>query len=139
MKINNHIYNKILSKCSSISTEAGGIIGGNNGIVTIFYFDKGIERNIPGYYIPNVDLFNLHLSKWQKRNIDFYGIIHSHKNDYENLSSSDKNYIRAIMKAMPNEICFLYFPIVHNNVISSYKAIRNYDEIFISNEEIIQI
>jgi len=137
--INSCIYNKIIHKCSSVSVETGGIIGGNNDVVQKFCFDKGVEGITLGCYIPDVDLLVTNLFKWQKRGIEFMGIAHSHTNEYQNLSSNDRNYIREIMMAMPQEKNMLYFPIVYSKSIHSYKAVRDRDELYISNDDVILI
>ena len=139
MMISSCVYNEIIYKCSSIFAETGGIIGGNNNVINKFLFDKGVEIIIPGYYIPDVDLLNFNLYKWRKRGIKFYGIVHSHINEYQDLSSIDKNFIRKILITMPQDIEMLYFPIVSNKLIYSYKAIRNHDEICINDDDVILI
>jgi len=139
MIIENSIYEEIIYKCSSISIETGGVIGGNNGVINKFLFDKGIETTTPGCYVPDVDLLNFMVYKWYKRNIEFYGIVHNHVNEYQDLSFNDKNFIYEIMTVMPENIKILYFPIVYSKSIHSYKATRSHNEIYINDDNVIMI
>lgn len=138
MKIIKKTYQKIFDRFSNCLFEEGGIIGGVNNIITQFEFDIGIPNDNAGCYIPNVDKLNKCICEWQKQNINFYGIIHSHINNYGNLSNDDIKYIKRIMFSISENIQYLYFPVVlPKYTMNSFKAIRIKDEIRIVSDDII--
>lgn len=126
MKITKANYNKIIESCSTTLSETGGIIGGKNNIVTVFEFDKGTASSSRNYYYPNIERLNACIKYWQKEDIQFYGIVHSHlQEDEKELSNGDRQYINQIMLAMPKDIESLYFPLVlPNGEMVSFKALR---------------
>jgi len=137
MKMKREIYNKVLNSIPPIPHETGGILGGNNGVVTEFIFDMGLPGGDIGHYYPNTDKLNSALVEWQKFGIEFYGIVHSHFNFDNSLSLDDELYIRKIMMAMPDTIKMLYFPIVlPRKEILPFKAERIENEIDITLSDI---
>lgn len=138
MRIVKKAYKQIVDSFANCLFEEGGIIGGVNDIVTRFEFDIGIPGDNKGCYIPNVGKLNKCICEWQKQNINFYGIIHSHINHYGDLSNDDIKYIKRIMLSMPQNIQYLYFPVVlPKRTIKSFKAVRIGDEIRIVSDNII--
>lgn len=137
MKIIDKIYKQVIERCSSYQMETGGIIGGKNEIVCEFFFDIGHKGEGTGCYIPRVDFLNYCIADWQQKEIQFYGIFHSHYQHSE-LSCGDIRYINRIMSAMPTKIIRLYFPIVYplDSKIISFMAIRDGDTIKIANDVI---
>jgi len=127
MIINRAVYDLILCKISNNHGETGGIIGGQDDVVTEFEFDMGTDLSSRDHYYPATDKLNACIDRWQDNNIQFYGIVHSHLLDAPKLSLGDEKYIHAIMKVMPVCINYLYFPIVvvPSKRIVSYKAVRN--------------
>lgn len=139
MKINKTAYDLILNLVDPYDyKEKGGIIGGNNGITTEFVFDEG-ENDALGNYYPNVDKLNYLIDCWQNNGIEFYGIVHSHCSYEDFLSGEDKEYIKSIMRAMPDDVDRLYFPIVtKKRELTAYKASkRGGGAIVITNDIII--
>jgi len=137
MKIIEDIYYKIIDKCSCSLIEVGGIIGGKNNIITEFEFDKGIGGGSKQHYFPDIEKFNSCIKNWQKENIEFYGIVHSHFQDTKELSFGDTLYIQEIMLAMPEYIRYLYFPIIlPQKELVSFKVMRNEIEINIINDNV---
>lgn len=57
MKTSYKAYSNIVSHLSTIPFEAGGILGGYNGIITEFYFDDE-DNSGHDFYIPNVCSLN---------------------------------------------------------------------------------
>ena len=112
MTIKKNIYQEIMTHCSNKQTETGGIIGGENGVISEFIFDLGLDEKESGCYYPNTEVMNRYLSEWQQRGITFYGIVHSHLQEKEDLSSGDKEYISSIIQAMPHDTNRLYFPLI---------------------------
>ena len=112
-------------------------MGGRNGIITNFIFDTGLSNGDVGHYYPNVDKLNSCILDWQKHDIEFYGIVHSHLNHEKSLSLSDEVYIKEIMLAMPTDIKILYFPLVLPcKEIISYKVERKKNELKIIFDDI---
>ena len=125
MNIPESVYRILLTICSSKETEIGGILGGENNIIKHLYFDVNRKSSISNY-TPDTKLLNPIISDWQNQNIEFYGIFHSHPDISEHLSSADEEYIREIMVSIPDEIEYLYFPLVLPKCVKIivYKAIR---------------
>jgi len=126
VKIHNEILNEIIKQMPLVPPEAGGIIGGKEGIVCCWEYDKGyFEKGCS--YSPNVDFLNEVIAEWIDKDYDFMGILHVHFGGSKSLSNSDKKYIEKIMKAMPSSIEKLYFPIVvqPENQFISYVAYQN--------------
>ena len=89
-------------------------------------------------YIPNVEWLNDIIGKWQKQNILFAGIAHSHPATQKQLSSDDVRYINKILQYMPEYIEHLYFPVIIPHIeVLSYKAERLGGNIRISKDKII--
>ena len=117
--------------------EYGGILGGYDGVITEFIFDKGLCNENIGTYIPDVEFLNDCIEKWQAQNISFYGIIHNHLTGYADLSSEDIKCIETIMNAMPSNMECLYFPVISaKNVLNVFKATRTNKGICIVSENI---
>ena len=114
MYITKIAYTKIIRGVAHIPYETGGIIGESNGIVSYVELDVGMEQRGMSkcYYSPNTRKMNMCISVWQKRNINFCGIFHSHLGNNETLSEGDLRYIRTIMGVMPKQIKKLYFPLI---------------------------
>lgn len=110
MQILSDVYNSIINRCPPVPPENGGILGGADGIVSKYVSDKGLESNLYNEYIPNVDFLNSVICEWQNRQIQFYGIYHSHFQGGYDLSDADKQYITKIMENIPYRK--LFFPIV---------------------------
>ena len=137
MKITREIYNSILQKCSGFSVETGGIIGGKNNIISEFEFDMGTNSSTEWNYYPDVERLNSCIENWQNEDVEFYGIIHSHFQDTQQLSFGDGMYIQKIMLSMPAHINHLYFPIVlPQREIIAFRAIRLESEINIIKDDI---
>ncbi|MFR5797566.1 MAG: hypothetical protein ACLUFX_01820 [Oscillospiraceae bacterium] len=83
-----------------------------NGIVSEYYKDIGISTEKIDQYIPNVNDLNRIIEKWNKENILFCGIYHSHYLGDMRLSKGDMQYIKSILKALQSITDRLYFPLV---------------------------
>ena len=137
MDISKKIIDKIYQFFQSCKRECGGILGGRDGIITEFVFDKGLCNKNVGTYVPNVEFLNDCIEKWQAQNICFYGIIHNHLTEYAELSGEDVRCIETIMNAMPTSIEYLYFPVISSkNILNAFKAIRTDKGICIVSENI---
>ncbi len=140
MKIIKEINNIIHISFEHSQREHGGIIGGSDDIITAFEFDKGLCSENLGCYIPNVELLNCCIQKWQSKNIHFYGIIHNHLTEYTYLSNGDIEYIKKIMMFMPPNINDLYFPLMSSeHILNAFKATRTNEGIRIVSDNIIII
>lgn len=136
MKILSDVYDQII-QCPSVPPEKGGILGIKNGVICSCFFDNNMPQTNSAVYIPNVDFLNVKLREWEKKDIIFGGIFHSHPANQSELSADDIEYIKAIFQAMPTSIKTLYFPIVLPNVeLVSFKAIRQEDAIHILEDKV---
>lgn len=113
MIIDKETYNTINNSITGDPPETGGIIGSADGEI----IDKVIidVPELPAErmcsYAPNVDFLNKNIEIWQNEGIVFKGVFHTHFMGVKTLSCADKQYINAIMNAMPDEIKYLYFPV----------------------------
>lgn len=138
MKIHNETLNEVLNQMPIVPPEAGGIIGGKEGQVSLWEYDAGYLAKGCSY-CPNVNFLNDIIESWIDRGYDFMGILHVHFGGSKCLSSGDKKYIEKIMKAMPDSIEKLYFPIVvqPNKQLFSYMAYQDFmGEIVIEADEV---
>lgn len=135
MKILISVYHQILKFSAKKPSEIGGIIGGKNNIIEYVYFD--INTSIHSY-APNTNRLNDIISVWRKQSIEFFGIFHSHLDTSERLSNADEKYIKEIMYAMPEEIHFLYFPLILPKCkkMIVFKAIRKNNMIDIIKDDV---
>ena len=109
-------------------TEEGGLLGSSTGkVIDCFFPDYQASIKTKNSYTPNIFYLNQQLQEWEKNEITFCGIIHSHLTNTPKLSDADIRYIEKIMKAMPNSIKQLYFPLIvqPKTQFISYKAVRN--------------
>lgn len=133
MYITKEVYAKIIGGIVDATYETGGILGEVAGIVCHVELDMGLGQ--PGmnkcYYSPDTQKLNKCISMWQKHNINFCGIFHSHLGNNETLSEGDLRYIRKIMLAMPEQIKKLYFPLIvlPQNKMKLFAAVRYEQEI----------
>lgn len=126
MKIADNILREILNQMPLTPPEAGGIIGGTEGAVRIWRYDGGYPEK-GCVYRPNVEYLNDVIAEWMDSGLSFMGIIHVHFGGSRGLSDSDIRYIEKIMRAMPDSIEKLYFPLVvqPQRQWVSYVAYRN--------------
>lgn len=106
--IEENTYNNIMDTVGAVSPETGGIVGGNDGVITNFYYDIN-ARNEEYTYTPSLDV-NKVIREWSQYGIEFMGIIHSHPVDRQSLSSADIRYAHQIMQL--NGLKSIYFPLV---------------------------
>ena len=135
MKIKETVFKEIMESPVP-PPEVGGIIGGRDDIITCYFADKGSKENCYDSYYPSTDLLNEQIAEWQSRDIDFYGIYHTHFAGDDGLSCSDRRYIVNIMQAMPPQVTWLYFPIVFRDGMLVYRALREKNTVKILPEEI---
>ncbi len=136
MKIKREVFNYIIFSCEESPVESGGIIGGTENIITKAILDKGKEEY--GKYTPNTEFINAKINSWNKNNIAFYGMYHSHFPIQKSLSDSDIEYIESIMVSLFGVYNTLYFPIVipHKEIIM-YRVTFDGEEIKHSIDELI--
>lgn len=138
MDITKEVYAKMIRGVAGAAYETGGILGENAGVVCHIELDMGLGQ--PGlnkcYYSPDTKKLNTCISVWQKHNINFCGIFHSHLGNNETLSEGDLRYIRRIMFAMPEQIEKLYFPLIvlPQNKMKLFTAVRQGREIKIAGD-----
>lgn len=140
VKVKKSAFYKININIPDIPSEIGGIMGShNNDLIDEIVIDKPDQANarMCSYY-PNVDFFNQVIEGWQKNNICFMGIFHTHFFGVTSLSSGDKKYIDAIMKSMPSYIECLYFPIfvLPNRELVCYKAQKRNGTVDVCKEDV---
>lgn len=145
MKIRQQLYNQIISTPRNMPPETGGMLGGHNGIVSAICFDEGMQSEKMCSYIPDTKKLNTVIKEWQQTNILFMGFYHTHFYDVGTLSDGDKSYIERILRNMPAEIEYLYFPLVIMpmrkmicyiaKLITGKLAIEKDDLIIVSNGE----
>jgi proteasome lid subunit RPN8/RPN11 len=122
MKITANVLKDIMSSFPPAPPERGGIIGGKNGIVSVFCYDNAGPSE-QAVYIPDTVYLNSVIKEWYRSGISFFGMIHSHLRNEPSLSTGDIQYIEAIMSGMkPGEK--LYFPIVLPDCVIPYIAIK---------------
>lgn len=73
------------------------------------------------------EFFNCCIEGWANKGIAFSGIIHTHFAGIKTLSQGDLLYIEKIMKAIPEGVNKIYFPILvlPEMEIVSYYAVKD--------------
>ena len=71
MHIKSEIYKKILDSQNTCPPETGGVLGGQNGIITAEHFDRGMQADRMCSYIPNVKELNNVNKQCKMENIRF--------------------------------------------------------------------
>lgn len=114
MKIKKDLYKLILKSFpQEICKENGGILGSENGIVTHYFHDEGLQVSNRCEYIPDTEKLNSIISDWSRFGVNFVGFVHNHPPIDAELSQADKSYITQIMQSCGMKD--FYFPIVIPN------------------------
>ena len=132
MKIYTGVLRSLVENFPCVPPESGGILGcGSDCTVCVFCPDPGLLPQ-DGAYLPDVEMLNRTISAWQKENIRFCGMMHSHYPGDETLSRGDERYIQDVMAAMPECVESLYFPIViPKRMVIPFRARRTGEDIII--------
>lgn len=119
--------------------EAGGILGGKDGVITVYAVDKNQKSQHPCTYIPDVAMLNQIIGQWYQEGLVLMGVFHTHHFGIRTLSDGDKAYIQKIMSTAAQEIHNMYFPIVvmPAKEVVVYTATRTGDRIKIVEEAIV--
>lgn len=141
MKILKSVISTINDSISGLPPETGGILGKHdNELIDEVVMDSLEPANTrPCSYFPNVVFLNQNIKLWQDDGILFAGIFHTHFGGVKTLSCGDRKYINAIMRAMPQQINTLYFPVfvLPDRELVCYKATRSNGIIDIQAEELV--
>lgn len=130
LKIKKSVYESLLADSPCVPPESGGILGGNDKIVTCFLADAGKSPTEFNRYEPDTKKINNVISDWLNCGIDFIGIFHTHPSGDEKLSQADLIYIKSIMTNIKEYTNTLYFPIViPKEKIICYCTVNVEDEI----------
>lgn len=111
LKIASDIYLSLIS-LPLVPPEMGGIIGERNGIVCKFFADSAAQTTDRLEYQPNVELLNRVIADWEKENVRFCGIFHTHDLAQVSLSTADLHYIKQVMMSLPKTYKKLCFPLI---------------------------
>lgn len=138
MKIKKEVYESILKSIPEPPPEKGGILGQQNGVITVFYCDDNSSSEFIDRYVPDTLKLNKVISEWQKNDIYFCGIYHSHYEGDTSLSGGDIEYIKVILDSLVGVVEELYFPLVFANegYMNSFKAYLKNGKVVIKFEEI---
>lgn len=113
MDITHSIYAKLMNSIPKRPPEIGGILGGINGIIDQMTIDYGMRaKEKKCCYIPDVNRLNLCIQDWYNKDIEFYGIFHTHFYGIDSLSKGDEKYINNIMMRNKLNTDKLYFPLI---------------------------
>lgn len=136
MKILKVTYAQIMNSYDTVPPECGGIIGGENGIISTYYHDKSCGITDRAIYEPNIEQLNQVIHDWKESGITFYGMLHSHPEHETTLSDNDISYIKSWLSSLQNDTK-LYFPIVlPGHTIIPYSAHKNNGQITIIREDL---
>lgn len=140
MKIRSCLLDELHEEISAFPPETGGILGSDyTEIITEIILDTNDHKtDFACSYSPNIQYFNECIEKWSDSGIAFMGVFHTHFANVRSLSNPDKVYIERIMKAMPEAICKLYFPIytLPERRITAYIADKSEEGIIIYRDEV---
>lgn len=126
MKILQKVYSDIAFHLSSILFEAGGIIGGQNDIITDFYFDDK-DNSGHDFYIPDTCLLNKKIIEWDLKKLSFIGIVHSHSKNPK-LSKEDIEYCKKVLMGNQNHTYMISAIFVRRKRELLLYEIRTYED-----------
>lgn len=113
MRIEKTILDELINRTPALPPESGGILGGQNGVITHRFPDSGLSR-MPARYAPNAAVLNAAIVRWSAEGVALYGIYHSHYPRDRLLSQGDMAYIETSWTAFrrPSDLCISpsYFP-----------------------------
>lgn len=136
MRIEKTILDELINRTPALPPESGGILGGQNGVITHRFPDSGLSR-MPAGYAPNAAVLNAAIARWSAEGVALYGIYHSHYPRDRLLSQGDMAYIETLMDSLPPSIRSLYFPIVlPRKEVIAYRADRSGGTLQIVREKI---
>lgn len=81
------------------TVEQGGALGIENGVISHYYHDTQAKFDC-NLFQPS-PLLNVLLVVWKQERIAFAGLIHSHPEDWPELSEGDLDYVRKLLLANP--------------------------------------
>ncbi len=138
MVIAKDVYERIVNRQTNAPPETGGILGGSSGVITNEHFDPGMQSERMCSYIPNVKTLNDVIKQWQQEGVLFMGIYHTHFWGVSTLSCGDTSYMERILRCMPSQIAYLYFPILvmPDRELVCYKASIKEDKLAVETESI---
>lgn len=110
LKITTDAYQNIVKDIASKTPEQGGILMGENGIITDFIYDKNAQTTGSTYSL-DVAYLNPIIKELKKEGKQLMGIIHSHPYRCSELSHPDREYFLSQFKNFPS-LDFMYTPIV---------------------------
>lgn len=137
---NKILMDRLLAELSAEDRyEAGGILGGKDGAITVYAVDKNQKSQHPCTYIPDVAMLNQVIQQWYQEGLVLMGVFHTHHFGVRTLSDGDQAYIQKVMSAAPREVSRMYFPVIVMPVkeVVVYTATRAGDHIQIAEETII--
>lgn len=141
MRILKSVIDTINNSISDQPSETGGILGGrgNELIDEIVMDSQNPYVSKKCSYSPNIVFLNQNIELWQSNGTAFKGIFHTHYYGIKTLSCGDKKYISEIMRALPECLNYLYFPVfvLPDRELICYKAIRTNEIICIQEEPLI--
>ncbi len=112
MVIRRKVYEQIKHFVRDHSKEVGGILGALDSDITDTVPDTGLITECGCEYKPDICFLNKNIKRWQDEGISLQGIYHTHFHHVEMLSEDDCEYAKKILLAMPENVEYLYFPVV---------------------------
>ncbi len=140
MRITQKIITYIHDEIRDVKFEIGGILGSSDkdlaDSIVIDYVP--LEAPKACAYYPNIEFLNRKIAEWQKDNIVFMGMFHTHFAGVKTLSRADIQYINDIMASMPDSVKHLYFPIyvLPDKKLICYCAVKEINIVKIYEEEL---
>jgi len=111
LRMTRQVYEAIRHSVGRQPAEHGGLLGGRNGVVTAFHFDRTAHRT-GATYSPDAEALNELLTwDWNPRNLRLLGFVHSHPPGVRHPSGGDLGYARRILEHNPH-LDRLLLPIV---------------------------
>lgn len=128
------VYDEIRHTVGRLPAEQGGLLGGRNGMVTHFCFDRTAHRTGATYSPDHERLNRLLQEDWNLRGIRLQGFAHSHPRGIARPSGGDLVYARRILEHNPH-LDRLLLPIVLTEPdtgrfeLFPFVALRNGEEV----------
>lgn len=130
VKLSKKIFIEVSSTLAFKGVEEGGILGINNDNIIDFFVKDSPHKGYAYKYVPNYEYLNKVIDKWNKGEIKFCGMLHTHPLGYPKLSYGDVCYSKEILLNNP-QMHQLYFGITQDDLdkfkIIMYLFIKDQD------------
>lgn len=117
--------NNIQETFSMYSYETGGVLLGNEGLISSFIFDEGIQH-CDVSYIPDIKQLNTQIQSKMNTGFQVFGFVHSHF-ERRTLSVADIIYAKKIMELNHVDHIRMFLYVIKDKTLFCYIVRKDTD------------